>query len=324
MKNFSKFVLRLMEAVSRRAIDPAMALVDAAVERLGAASAQAWERAGAKKREKIAWLSAAAENDVELLRSLGKTSPEFANAKVNRAGMERTRWPHLANHTPLMAAVKEGSLECVEFLIPVSDVETPGPSGRDTALMIAAMNKDLSALRLLLPHAEINAVNAEGETALMLAARHGYSAAVRELASHPDCDFVAKDRSGCDALSNASGESLVFLLHRPEFGEESREEAFRIAHEAAEKETAEIANSFISRQFWTDVDTLAEYVSAEWAEVAFESAGADAHEKMPRWAAKKEALVLREEIQLRGQMGPSTGAPDREEARKKGAVAQKK
>jgi len=299
MKNFSKFVLRLMEAVSRRAIDPAMALVDAAVERLGAASAQAWERAGAKKREKIAWLSAAAENDVELLRSLGKTSPEFANAKVNRAGMERTRWPHLANHTPLMAAVREGSLESVEFLIPLSDVETPGPDGRDTALMIAAMKKDASALRLLLPHAQINAVSAQGETALMLAVRYGHPVAVRELLADRRCDLTARDHAGEGVLSQASGETLEILLRRPEFDDESRYLAFQAAHKAVAKNPGP-AFSERCLQLWADVDCLAEYVPVERAEKAFENAGTDARMKMPKWAAKKESLTLSEEIGLAG------------------------
>jgi ankyrin repeat protein len=99
-------------------------------------------------------------------------------------------------HTPLMEACMKGSLECVERLIPVSDVRHQSGFGV-SALAIAAWACP-QAVETLIPLSDPLAVTGDGESALMIAARSGEAHSVRLLL--PVSDLGQKSREGLNAL----------------------------------------------------------------------------------------------------------------------------
>jgi ankyrin repeat protein len=99
-------------------------------------------------------------------------------------------------HTPLMEACMKGSLECVERLIPVSDVRHQSGFGV-SALAIASWACP-QAVETLIPSSDPLAVTRDGESALMIAARSGEAGSVRQLL--PISDLGQKSREGLNAL----------------------------------------------------------------------------------------------------------------------------
>ncbi len=91
----------------------------------------------------------------------------------------------------------------------------------ETALMEAADDGQLEALRLLIKHgANVNAADEDGETALMIAADDGRVAIVRELIA-AGADLNARDEDGETALMKAR--------------EEGRHEVVRVLTEAGSR-----------------------------------------------------------------------------------------
>lgn len=84
-------------------------------------------------------------------------------------------------HTALMCAILAGSVECAKQLIPVSDLNARAHGGRAgrNALMVAASSGDkntgafIALLAAEMTDEELNAVDEEGATALMLAVLFG-------------------------------------------------------------------------------------------------------------------------------------------------------
>lgn len=76
--------------------------------------------------------------------------------------------------TALMRAAGLGMDECVELLLPVSDVDAATIGGESTALMEAAYLCESGCLRLLAPVSNVEQRGRHGQTALDLAVQEGF------------------------------------------------------------------------------------------------------------------------------------------------------
>lgn len=103
-------------------------------------------------------------------------------------------------YSALMNAVDSGSLECVQFLLPLSDPGFVTDAG-ETALMVAARRPSADVLNLLLPLSAPRAVDQKRQTALMLAAKRGNIESVKALL--PVSDVNGQDADGMTALMHA-------------------------------------------------------------------------------------------------------------------------
>jgi ankyrin repeat protein len=96
------------------------------------------------------------------------------------------------------------STEKLQELLESGAVINSADSGGETALMLAAENKNKHATQRLIDNgADINARNEEGETALMIAAENGASDVVCTLLDE-EADPNIRDNDGETALQKAS------------------------------------------------------------------------------------------------------------------------
>ncbi|WP_167040747.1 ankyrin repeat domain-containing protein [Burkholderia sp. Ax-1724] len=105
--------------------------------------------------------------------------------------------------TPLILAAQTGSVECVRLLLPTSEPNAMDSDGR-TALMWAAKEANAGAvecLKALLPASDAGKKDRRGKTALHLAASGGWPEAVELLA--PLSDPLAVDKEGKSAFDLA-------------------------------------------------------------------------------------------------------------------------
>lgn len=108
-----------------------------------------------------------------------------------------------SGRTLLISAAKAGNAECVRLLLPTSEPNAMDSDGR-TALMWAAKDADAGAvecLKALLPASDVGKKDRRGRTALHLAASGGWPEAVELLA--PLSDPLAVDKEGKSAFDLA-------------------------------------------------------------------------------------------------------------------------
>ncbi|XP_067130342.1 KN motif and ankyrin repeat domain-containing protein 2-like [Centruroides vittatus] len=98
----------------------------------------------------------------------------------------------------------EAHKQVVRRLFQINDINLKASQNGQTALMLAASQGRVEAVKLLLEcGAEINMQDKDGSTALMCAAEHGHGDVVHLLLSIPDCDPSLTDNDGSSALSIA-------------------------------------------------------------------------------------------------------------------------
>jgi len=186
-------------------------------------------------------------------------------------------------NTPLMLAAKMGALESMRALLPFSDANAVNADGC-TALMLAAeANQDQAVLELL-PVSDPNKRGANGASALM----HGVDLKPEAFAALlRKSDPLAQNDAGDTALMCAAHwgqpKSVAILLPHSEPGHCNKNGKTAFDH----------ANELKGDDHWAVLDLLAETAPREKVDVLFKDGGS---EKMPRWAALREAEGLRNAI----------------------------
>jgi ankyrin repeat protein len=214
----------------------------------------------ADRAGQTAFMQAAANGYAELLPLLlpvsdpGATLPPARACALSLAAMAGqaksvafllsccdARRANLFGETPLMLAVRRGSLGCVQLLLPLSDADAKTSATGETALMLAVMSDARDALEcfdLLLPHSDVRLRKGLGEedfahdlTPLRLAvdSAHwlaiypdGYGASPARLAAMARAlvlagsDLSARDQSGRSVVDmarrvNSSAFSAAFF-----------------------------------------------------------------------------------------------------------------
>lgn len=122
-------------------------------------------------------------------------------------------------HTPLMLAVKYGSLDITLLLLSYgADVNKANGFGL-TPLMISAMYNHINIMNELIIHgANVNSTNFNGITALMMACKKGYLYCVDLLLTHPSIIINIQDKLNKNtalhyALLNKKYHIVDLLLH---------------------------------------------------------------------------------------------------------------
>lgn len=195
--------------------------------------------------------------------------------------------------TPLMAAVRVGDVKMARILIPFCDANAVNFEG-DNALMCAFVDRNEGMAVELLPFCDAKRRRKDGTTALM----HGVDLGPEDLqALLRKSDPLAECDNGDTALIWAArgghAESAAILL--PASDPAHRNKNGKIAFDCATERN--------DRNHWAVLDLLAETTPREKVDKVFKEAGA---EKMPRWAARIEAEALRKVI------GASKPDPDLE------------
>ena len=101
----------------------------------------------------------------------------------------------------LLRAAESGDVDVVSYLLENYDIKNTLCSA---ALMLAAKNGHIAVVREVLPVASINAKDIDGSTALMLAAEYGHAAVVEALLGIANIDISHKNNDGNTALMLAS------------------------------------------------------------------------------------------------------------------------
>lgn len=110
----------------------------------------------------------------------------------------------MISRTALMLAAERGHDKLVELLLTRGDVNKQNSSGM-TALMLAARQTRLSTVKLLVAHdSHLNTKDAFGRTALMHATETGQTTAVTFLLGTGACDIDATDAEGLTAFIMAA------------------------------------------------------------------------------------------------------------------------
>ncbi len=126
--------------------------------------------------------------------------------------------PKAYDSLALQRAAEDGPLETVRLLLPVSDSK----AGNSLALRCAAQNGHLEIVKLLLKGSDPKAY---GSLALRAAAKQGHLEIVDLLLPHSDCSNLFKlkwftDSSACDILLSRLPASFVleFMVTNPTLG----------------------------------------------------------------------------------------------------------
>jgi len=279
------------------------------------------------------------EEDVANLENFAKTSPELMNRPLPWPKGRKRLNPVLlaaAGHTPLMFALRRGQVNCVDALIPLSDLEARSHNG-DTALIVAASSRTYWApwgahggpvARLLEAGACVDAQNKEGKTALMALVKTEtmtgdvYLTELPALLSAAGAATVNTITHGRSALTEAmlagAARAVAALL--------------RLSTQAVRDQACEVAltalrDGFLlgmpfcrtsagqsfpvseeEKEIWWLMIALGDaFWSEETMRAAFELAGESAREKLPMsWAralARQEAEILRVEIRAAETVG---------------------
>lgn len=132
-------------------------------------------------------------------------SARLGDALKLRSALDAGADPRLTGRhgmTPLLMASERGSAECIEILMPLSDLNATTQDGF-TALMLAAERGNArSAKAFLAAGADPSRVDDHGHNALMLAAREGHPSCVELLL--PVSDLSLRNSQGFTALNIAS------------------------------------------------------------------------------------------------------------------------
>lgn len=145
---------------------------------------------------------------IRLRRDLLVDAAQSANlaSVASILSLPETTWawgPGDAGHTPLTAAVKGGSLACVQALLDAgANQRFPDADGL-SALFWAAQRGDASLVALLLPGADADVENNAGNDALRAAAIHGSAKCIPLLLTRFD-PRRKEPCSGFDALMTAA------------------------------------------------------------------------------------------------------------------------
>jgi len=195
-------------------------------------------------------------------------------------------------NTALMHAADALAVDCAFMLAPLGDANAIDKTQKRTALMMAIGKSSVDAakaaqcVKALLPFSNLEIRDGLDETALMQAARHGTVEIVRALL--PACDARAATRDGVTALmiatQNPAPDSLdkvLALIGASDLKAATRREktAFHIA---------------VENESWEKADALNECVSLPVALNATKKGQKSG--KMPRLAARVEALAIKKEI----------------------------
>jgi len=193
----------------------------------------------------------------------------------------------------------------------------------NTALMLAARHRDSAALmELLLPTSDPKAVNAHGETALMLAVVNGCGHSARILAPVSDCD--ARDNDGCAPIHAAARlDMLTVMVERNikklESGEDFEDPATMMLNIlmpfSANPRTSDGKSAFelaVAESNYEAADCMSTVASREGLEWAFRAAhakngGGAVPAVMPMAAALLEAQRIKDAISAPAQGSVSEG-----------------
>jgi ankyrin repeat protein len=178
--------------------------------------------------------------DVDLALAAGRGDLDSLRALLDSGANPRARGPH--GWTALMRAVFHGQTECARVLAPISDAKARDEDGQ-SALMLAASEANAEMIRLLLPCSDPNAqcirreqnalmraivsasfecvallasctdltaTDANGDTALLCAARHARTApsAFGPIA----LDLIRRAPPEAFSIANATGATALMLL----------------------------------------------------------------------------------------------------------------
>jgi len=204
-------------------------------------------------------------------------------------------------HTALMGAILAGSVECVRLLIPVSDVNARAQGARAgrNALMVAASSNDentgafIALLAAQMTDEELDAVDEQGETALMLAAcsapNEGDDVDFAPLLGRADANLRA-DCGGADTalkMAIANGDLRAAQALAPFTDLSSAAPVSPMDDDFSPLEFA------VARGQWEIADFLAPLSSRTAADFAL----AVAKGRMPLWLAHCEEEALRQVVQ---------------------------
>jgi len=206
--------------------------------------------------------------------------------------------------TALIVAAFSNAVECVAALASVSDANAVDSDGK-TALLWAASRENKGILDILIPLSDLETRDNDGRTALLVAIAHNDLAVVKALAA-AGVDFRAVDKNKQTALMLAvgnkecAGDKLRALVQLAM----SAAPDFILAENISGKSAMEYV---VAHGAWECADLVAEHSDPARAEKAFEEGGA---EKMPRWAAKKEAEALGSVVQKTSAARLANGASE--------------
>jgi len=260
---------------------------------------------------KKAWIFAAADADLESLKKLAISAPDQVDAMLPAIAFDHARIG-CRNMTPLMAAIESNSLDCVEFLIPLSDLSTKTKAsgaykGGHTAMMQAALNGSpeiVDAMLRSVTAEQLNAKNGFGSTALLGAITFGRQAAAGKIIRDPRCDHQIEDSLGQDALMVAvrllrTAENVGMVA--PFASATQRERAFKWIVEDARfswpaPPMGMVAASDFDAYMWACADELMPFLEEREAMLVYKAEGVDASKKLPKWTARMEAQELKSAI----------------------------
>jgi len=282
--------------------------------------------------EKRAWVLAAAEGNLEELKRLSVATPQHIDAMLPGIAFTAAQGA-CAEMTPLMMAIQSNWIDCVKFLIPLSNLDSKKRAvrlhkGGHTAMMLAALNGNpevVDAMLRAVTAEQLNARNGFGATPLLGAVTFGRLVAARKIIADPRCDRQAKDELGNDALlvamQSARPESVAMVapFSTPAQREAAVQKGMQIARDwrhaplaiqgvPAERRSAQ----------WACVDELLAFTPVSEALGVF--AQIDEHEK--KWIPKGRALMEMRELR-RAIAHTSVGVATAEEEKTKEKAAQK-
>jgi|SRR5476651_98953 len=177
------------------------------------------------------FFNAAVSGDLAVLRNLVETGAVNPRQKWDdRAdNTPDRRFSHLPDRTAFIVAARHGHRECVEFLLPFSDIEHADAFG-NTALLVASRSGSLETIRFLVDSgADAGIVDPEGRGGLFWSVAVGHAEGVRFFLNQPACDPERVDQNGSDAfevaITQKSWDCLSLLA--PRASKEKAESLFR-------------------------------------------------------------------------------------------------
>lgn len=141
-------------------------------------------------------------NHRELLETVTMMGdPSERVAELLERGADPLNQDNFLEETALMRAAFKGNTDCVDLLIPISDLEAKNARGR-TALHCAVEGKCDWIVETLINHCDIETRDKDGITPLMLAAKMDDRDSARVLMNK--ADIHARDKDGNTALHIAA------------------------------------------------------------------------------------------------------------------------
>jgi len=297
-------------------------------------------RKTAREKRLCAAVIAGKPEDIEIVREVLTKRPWLANTLFPSYFSIDQERAQAAGRTPLMLALLHGQEKCVDFLIPLSDLEVQDENG-DTALTITAGKvvaskggdrmTEVWTRALIAAGANARHANKDGLTALMKAGKRNLPKTVAALLTTPGCDAneCHGERSALfEAMINGSELCVESLAQAS--SQEVRDEAVRALLRVVNQgmiyswPTTVSGMTFAGAPkmvtdarratWWRLVDVIEPLLSEGARTEAMACAGEPMGEKLPMTWARHEAAALRAEMAAFEHNAPppasSTGAEE--------------